>query len=145
MTKMTRKEALEIAAAIVDEGEFARSNYTDEQQKQALQILDRMIEQIDKQAARPKTKTSARTQNEKYAVLFIAALKAAIPGYQVNATWIAEHVNGVMTSQRGTHVAKIAIEWGAVQEVKIKKRTYYEFVPEWNGCEEFAEVARKMR
>ena len=129
---MTRKEDLMFAVECVEE----RSDYAMEELmnpylyleegaeerweavrkecREVLEVLDKMIEQIDKQASRPKAKTSARIQNEKYAVLFIAALRAA--DKPVNATWIAEHVNGVLTSQRGTHVAKIALEW--VQFVK---------------------------
>lgn len=159
MTKMTRKEALMFAVECVEERKgdimlqklerFSSEedvNYWNEFIKdcqEALEVLDKMIKQIDKQASRPKAKTSARIQNEKYAVLFIAALRAA--DKPVNATWIAEHVNGVLTSQRGTHVAKIALEWGAIREVTIKKRTFYEAVPDWEGCEEFAEVAKKLR
>ena len=143
MTKMTRKEALEFAINAIFAYHSDDVGFEGTKSNQAVATLENMIAQIDKQASRPKAKTSARTQNEKYAVLFIAALRAA--DKPVNATWIAEHVNGVMTSQRGTHVAKIAIEWGAVQEVKIKKRTYYEIIPNWEGCEEFAEVARKLR
>lgn len=139
--KMTRKEALEfaidnIAANCMGDMEKTGANI-------AIDILDKMIQQIDKQSARPKSKTSARTQNEQYAIMFIAAIRAV--SKPVNAKWIAEHVNGVMTPQRAVHVAKIAAEWGAIKEVEIKKRKYYEFIQDWQGCEDFRTIAAKIR
>ena len=127
----------------VGEEKFADDDFAYAHTEKVLNVLHNMIAQIDKQAARPKSKTSARATNEKLAVMFIAAIRAA--DKPVNAKWIAEHVNGTLTPQRGVHVAKIALEWGAIQEVEIKKRKFYEFVPDWQGCAEFAEVARKMR
>lgn len=114
--KMTRKEALEFAVEVITEYEGSC---------EAIDILTNMIAQIDKQAARPKSKTSARIQNEKSAKLLIEKLQATHRTEPFNATWIAENIPYVMTSQRGYHVAKIAIEWGALKEVVIKKRTYY--------------------
>ena len=123
--KMTRKEALELAIAIVDEGETARAQYSQEQQVEALKVLDKMLDSINKQAKRPRSKSSARLQNENSAKLLIEKLQEMSEPKPVNATWIAENIPYVLTSQRGYHVAKIAIEWGALEEVTIKKRTYY--------------------
>lgn len=123
--KMTRREALCNVVVFLRDNEQYGDDWSQE-----IEVLDNMIAQIDKQNARPKGKTSARIQNETYAKQFIRVLRQA--NKPVNATWIAEHVRGVMTSQRGVHVAKIAEEWGAVERVTIKKRTYYQIVPEWH-------------
>lgn len=128
--KMTRREALETALEIMREYVGDNSGFETLHTETAMVVLENMIAQIDKQSARPKGKTSARIQNEGYAKQMIRLLMQN--DKPVNATWIAEHVRGVMTSQRGVHVAKIAIEWGAVEEIMIKKRKYYQLVPGWH-------------
>ena len=128
--KMTRREALETALEIMREYVGDNSGFETLHTETAMAVLENMIAQIDKQSARPKGKTSARIQNEGYAKQMIRLLMQN--DKPVNATWIAEHVRGVMTSQRGVHVAKIAIEWGAVEEIMIKKRKYYQLIPGWH-------------
>lgn len=128
--KMTRREALKTALEIMREYVGDNSGFETLHTENAMVVLENMIAQIDKQSARPKGKTSARIQNEGYAKQMIRLLMQN--DKPVNATWIAEHVRGVMTSQRGVHVAKIAIEWGAVEEIMIKKRKYYQLVPGWH-------------
>ena len=132
--KMTRKEALTTATEIMNEWvtqEFADDELAATHTKEAIEVLHKMIASIEKQASKPKGKTSARIQNEGYARKLIELLRAMPEPQPINATWIAEHIPYVMTSQRGYHVAKIAIEWGALEEVTIKKRTYYTFVETW--------------
>ena len=123
--KMTRQIALENVIAFLRDNEQYGDDWSEE-----IEVLDNMLAQIYKQAARPKGKTSARIQNETYAKQMIRLLMQN--DKPVNATWIAEHVRGVMTAQRGVHVAKIAIEWGAVEEIIIKKRKYYQLIPGWH-------------
>lgn len=123
--KMTRREALTNVICFLRDNEQYGDNWSAE-----IAVLENMVAQIDKQSARPKGKTSARIQNEGYAKQMIRLLMQN--DKPVNATWIAEHVRGVMTAQRGVHVAKIAIEWGAVEEIVIKKRKYYQLIPGWH-------------
>ena len=121
--KMTRKEALEFAI----EAMTTMIEWEDlvEESGEAIEVLRKMVASIEKQNNRPKSKTSARIQNENSAKLLIEKLMTTHHTEPINATWIAENVPYVMTSQRGYHVAKIAREWGALEEVTIKKRTYY--------------------
>lgn len=123
--KMTRREALTNVICFLRDNEQFGDDWNAE-----IAVLENMVAQIDKQSARPKGKTSARIQNEGYAKQMIRLLMQN--DKPVNATWIAEHVRGVMTAQRGVHVAKIAIEWGAVEEIVIKKRKYYQLIPGWH-------------
>jgi hypothetical protein len=95
-------------------------------------VGEKMLASITKQAERPKGKTSARIQNESYARELCRLLADSPTEEVVNAKWIADHVRGVMTSQRGYHVAQIAIEWGQLEEVLIKKRTFYAKTDKFN-------------
>lgn len=117
--KMTRKQALELML------ELTREGFEADDVQEAREVIKKMIASIDKQTNRPKSKTSARLQNENYAKQLIEKLAKTHRTEPFNATWIAEQVPYVMSSQRGYHVAKIAIEWGAIEEVTIKKRTFY--------------------
>ena len=128
--KMTRKEALELAINLVE-----HSDLDMEQAEEACEVLRKMVASIEKQNNRPKSKTSARLQNENSAKLLVEKLRETHHTEPINATWIAENIPYVMTSQRGYHVAKIAREWGALEEVTIKKRTYYVLVETWEPTE----------
>ena len=124
--KMTRKEALIIAIdhmrddALEDpQGEF--SNIAE-----ACEVLNKMVEQIEKQAKRPRSKSSARVTNEPIAREFVKKLAAA--GEPVNAKWMTYNVRFCTTPQKAVAVAKIAEEWGAIERVSIKNRTFYSLV-----------------
>lgn len=125
--KMTRKEALEVMLDVTREGFEAA------EVQEARAILAHMIEQIDKQAARPKSKSSARVQNEPMAREFIRQLQEL--NEPVNAKWMTEHIKFCLTSQKAVAIAKIAIDWGAVEKVSIKNRTYYVAVDGWSPTE----------
>lgn len=118
--KMTRAQALAFAVDRLREIEGDWTELDD-----AIEVLEKMGASIAKQANRPRSKSSARLQNENSAKLLIEKLREMPEPKPINATWIAENIPYVLTSQRGYHVAKIAIEWGALEEVTIKKRTYY--------------------
>ena len=120
MAKMTRKEALELMLEITREG------FETEEVQNARAIIENMIVQIDKQAARPKSKSTARIENERMAREFIALIREC--GKPVNAKWMTEHIRYCTSTQKAVQVAKVAEEWGAVERVTIKKRTYYEYV-----------------
>ena len=117
--KMTRKEALELMLEITREG------FEADDVQEARKVLRKMIASIDKQAARPKTKSSARLQNENHAKVFIAKLQEKPTGFLASAKWMSENIPFVMTSQKAVAVAKIAEEWGAITRVVEGKRTYY--------------------
>ena len=112
--KMTRKEALEIA---MNELELHSEPW---------EVLHKMVEQIEKQAKRPRSKSSARVANEPIAREFVKKLAAA--GEPVNAKWMTYNVRFCTTPQKAVAVAKIAEEWGAIERVSIKNRTFYSLV-----------------
>ena len=91
-----------------------------------IEVLNNMIVQIDKQAARLKAKSNARKENERMAQEFITLIRDY--GKPVNAKWMTENIRYCMSPQKAVQVAKIAEEWGAIERVTIKKRTYYEYV-----------------
>ena len=130
--KMTRKQALENVLGWASDG-FIPSD--DTLVEETCEVIRKMVASIEKQNNRPKSKTSARLQNENSAKLLIEKLRETHHTEPINATWIAENIPYVMTSQRGYHVAKIAREWGALEEVTIKKRTYYVLVETWEPTE----------
>lgn len=124
--KMTRKEALQTAIEIMVEWQqenFGSESLAGSHTEEAVRVIEKMIESIDKQAARPRAKSSTRIQNEGMAKELITALKNH--NEPVNTKWISEHVRFATTSQKAVAIAKIAIEWGEVKTVKIKNRTYY--------------------
>lgn len=121
--KMTRKQALEFTIEAVDtmlewEDEDMMKNW-----QEARKVFIKMIASIDKQAARPRSKSSARLQNEPMAKDFIAKLREH--GQPVNTKWMCENIRYCIHSQKAVAIAKIAIEWGEVEKVTIKGRTYY--------------------
>jgi len=117
---MTRKDALNACIRLAKE-----QSVVDDSWNEVAEVLAKMVASIEKQADKPKGKTTARIQNESYAREFIAKLTELEPGTPVNAKWIADNVRFVSSPQRGTHVAKIAEEWGAISTVSVKNRTYY--------------------
>ena len=112
--KMTRKEALEIAMGKLDRNSEEWS------------VLHKMVAQIEKQAKRPRSKSSARVTNEPIAREFVKKLVAA--GEPVNAKWMTYNVRFCTTPQKAVAIAKIAEEWGAIERVSIKNRTFYSLV-----------------
>lgn len=122
--KMTRKEALEHAIKFITD-ECDAAGVWEDYDREAVSTLCNMIEQIDKQAARPKTKSTARIENERMAREFIPMLREL--GKPVSAKWMTEHIRYCSSPQKAVQVAKIAEEWGAIKRVTIKKRTYYEY------------------
>ena len=114
---MTRAEALELML------ELTREGFEAEEVQKAREVLEKMLASINKQAARPRSKSSARLQNEPMAKEFIAKLREH--GQPVNTKWMCENIRYCIHSQKAVAIAKIAIEWGEVEKVTIKGRTYY--------------------
>ena len=117
--KMTRAEALEIALASL----YAEDMMPKEKADEVAEVLEKMLASINKQASRPRAKSSARIQNEGMAKQFIPMLEQY--GKPVNTKWMMENIRYCISSQKAVKVAEIAIEWGKVEKVKIKGRTYY--------------------
>ena len=79
-------------------------------------VASRYAASMDKNASKPKEKTTARRQNErKMKEVYAAMVKK---GTRVTPKWIVEHVNGIMSTQK--------LSWGVTKVVKEKKETYYE-------------------
>lgn len=117
--KMTRAEALTNVLRFLNEDEvYGKDNWVEE-----IKVLEKMLASINKQAARPRSKSSARLQNEPMAKEFIAKLREH--GQPVNTKWMCENIRYCIHSQKAVAIAKIAIEWGEVEKITIKGRTYY--------------------
>lgn len=125
--KMTRREALEFAIdnIVANCGDDLVKCRGDE----AINVLENMIAQIDKQAARPKSKSSARVANEPIAREFIKVL--AKEGNPLSAKEMTYKVRFCTTSQKAVAIAKIAEEWGAIEKVTIKNRVFYRLNPDF--------------
>lgn len=125
--KMTRAEALEFAIDNIV------ANCGDDLEKcggdVAIKVIEKMLASIEKQKSRPRSKSSARIQNEPIAKEFIAKIQEV--GEPVNAKWMTYNVRYCTTSQKAVAIARIAEEWGAIEKVSIKNRTYYVPVKGW--------------
>lgn len=120
--KMTRREALTNVVCFLRDNEQYGDDWSAE-----IAVLDNMIAQIDKQAARPKSKSTARLQNEPIAREFIKVL--AKEGQPLSAKDMTYRVRYCTTSQKAVAIAKIAEEWGAIEKVTIKNRVFYRLNP----------------
>lgn len=125
--KMTRREALEFAIdnIVANCGDDLAKCRGDE----AISVLENMVAQIDKQAARPKSKSSARVANEPIAREFIKVL--AKEGNPLSAKEMTYKVRFCTTPQKAVAIAKIAEEWGAIEKVTIKNRVFYRLNPDF--------------
>lgn len=122
--KMTRREALTNVVCFLRDNEQYGDDWSAE-----IAVLDNMIAQIDKQAARPKSKSTARLQNEPIAREFIKVL--AKEGNPLSAKDMTYRVRYCTTSQKAVAIAKIAEEWGAIEKVTIKNRVFYRLNPDF--------------
>lgn len=111
--KMTRAQAIEFAIETI-------RNY--EGDCEAIEILEKMHEQITKPRKKSDAPSKARLQNEALAAKCIAAMEGQ---EGVTSKWLIEHVDGLMTPQKATAVMKIAVESGAVIRSKDGKTVSY--------------------
>ena len=129
--KMTRKEALELAVEhfthkLNDYLKMSEADEISQQYEEAIEVFTKMIASLDKQAAKPKGKTTARIQNEGYMKeLYRLMQEHKEP---VTPKWVTEHVKGVMSTQRVVWVAKIGKEWGWIKEIRVKKDVFYALI-----------------
>ena len=108
--KMTRKDALEIAIASVENEE-------------AKDVLRKMLAQVTKPRKRAEGPSKARRENEALLVAMIEAIEAK--GEPVTSKWITEHVRGILTPQKVTAVARIGIDDGRLIRTKEGKVISY--------------------
>jgi len=113
--KMTRREALVMA--------IEKFNPEVEREASAIEVINKMIASIDKQADKPKTKSPARIQNEKKAIEIAEILEKR--NTPVNATWITDNVKGVMTIPKANAIMAVAIELGLAYRITLGKKPYY--------------------
>lgn len=114
--KITRKEALEFAIDAINEAFDDCDEY--------IEVIEKMIASIDKQAKRPRGTSKARLENEKLLDNLVGEMVAC--GEPVNTKWITEHVQFIMTPQKATAVCKLGIEKGEiVRTVDDKKKVWY--------------------
>lgn len=107
--KMTRKDALTIAIASVENEE-------------AKEVLTKMLAQVSKPRKKSDTPTKTQLINANLADKCVAAME----GHDaVTSKWLIEHVAGLMTPQKTTAVMKVAIEDGRVIKTKEGKTVTY--------------------
>lgn len=111
--KMTRAQAIEFAIETI-------RNY--EGDCEAIEILEKMYEQVTKPRKKSDAPSKARLQNEALAAKCIAAMEGQ---ESVTSKWLIEHVDDLMTPQKATAVMKIAVESGAVIRSKDGKTVSY--------------------
>lgn len=78
---------------------------------------------LNKKSSAPTVNKKA-LENEQLAHELINLMSAHADA-QINAKWIAEHLAGVTTPQKGTAVALAAKRLGLVVDYKEKGRSYY--------------------
>lgn len=133
--KMTRAEAVQFAIDYLADGIDCEILKEDDQVNEVLATLEKMHTQLMKPRKKSNAKSSARVANEPIAREFVKKLATA--GEPVNAKWMTYNVRFCTTPQKAVAVAKIAEEWGAIERVSIKNRTFYSLVegfevpPEW--------------
>lgn len=127
--KMTRKEALNFAIEAITTMIEWEDDKLLKECDEVINIMRNMIAQIDKQTARPKSKSSARVANEPIAREFIKVL--AKEGNPLSAKEMTYKVRFCTTSQKAVAIAKIAEEWGAIEKVTIKNRVFYRLNPDF--------------
>ena len=108
--KMTRVEALTIAVETCENAE-------------AREIIGKMIEQLRKPRKKAEGPSKARRDNERLAHDMAEAI--AEKGEPVTCKWVTEHVRGIMTPQKATAVAKVAVELGLIERHKDGKTITY--------------------
>jgi hypothetical protein len=107
---MTRAEALEFAIEHIDNAEVA-------------EVLGKMLASITKPRKKSEAPSKARLENERLLAALVEAIKAH--GEPVNAKWVTEHVNGIMTTQKAAAVARLGIELGAIAKVVDGRKVTY--------------------
>lgn len=115
---ITRAEALAMAIELFEQRES--SMFDDELQNMAAETLRKMHASITKPREKNNEPSKAAKENVRLAA---EVLKVMPEGEPVLTSWIMEHVNGIMTSQKCTKVMQVLISAGKVEKVaKVKGR-----------------------
>lgn len=114
---VTRAEALELAISALENFE---SYSGDKNLDDAAEALHKMLASITKPREKSDEPSKAAKENVRLAA---EVLKVMPSGEPVLTSWIMEHVNGIMTSQKCAKVMAVLIDAGRVEKVnKVKGR-----------------------
>jgi hypothetical protein len=115
---VTRAEALEAAIALVKQvaTEDDARNWPE-----IAEVLGKMHASITKPREKSNEPSKAAKENIRLAG---EVLKVMPEGEPVLTSWIMEHVNGIMTSQKCTKVMQVLISAGKVEKVEKVKGRY---------------------
>ena len=115
---VTRAEALEAAIALVKQvaTEDDAHNWSE-----IAEVLTKMHASITKPREKSNEPSRAAKENIRLANEVLKVMPADEP---VLTSWIMEHVNGIMTSQKCTKVMAVLISAGKVEKVEKVKGRY---------------------
>jgi len=115
---VTRAEALELAIRLMEQvaTEDDAANWAD-----AAEALRKMHASITKPREKSDEPSKAAKENIRLAGEVLKVMPADEP---VLTSWIMEHVNGIMTSQKCTKVMQVLISAGKVEKVEKVKGRY---------------------
>ena len=118
---VTRAEALEIAIDCLETGDtWVPSEEVVAKMADAVEALRKMHASITKPREKSNEPSKAAKENIRLAG---EVLKVMPDDEPVLTSWIMEHVNGIMTSQKCTKVMEVLIKAGRVEKVpKVKGR-----------------------
>ena len=117
--KMTRVQALENVIEWIAEG----AQGADTEMLETVEVLKKMVEQLQKPRKKAEGPSKTRMQNEALAHQVADAIAAK--GEPVNTKWITEHVSGILTPQKATAVCRVALDLGLIERQKEGKAITY--------------------
>jgi hypothetical protein len=121
---ITRAQALESALYLVNLAINETANTENSTNwAEVAEVLDKMHASITKPRAKQDGPTKTQRENLKLAQDMRAAIEEH--GAPVNSKWVTEHVHGILTSQKVTAVAKVAIANGWIVKEKEGKTVTY--------------------
>ena len=120
---ITRAQALELAIRMFEEHEYGANEdfMTENEGVPAVDVLRKMLASITKPREKSNEPSKAAKENIRLAG---EVLKVMPDGEPVLTSWIMEHVNGIMTSQKCTKVMAVLISAGKVEKVEKVKGRY---------------------
>lgn len=89
-----------------------------------MEVLDKWIVALGKKSVRVPDPRKVEERNRVKAAIMEAI--TANSGADINASWLANHVNGVMTPQKATSLVSDLIKEGKIKKREDSKRVFYE-------------------
>lgn len=89
-----------------------------------MEVLDRWIIALGKKSVRTPDPRKIEERNRVKAAIMEAI--TANNGADINASWLANHVNGVMTPQKATSLISDLVKEGKIKRYKDGERVFYE-------------------